>query len=229
MPDLSSLMQILSNWALPVLIAITFHEAAHAWAAWKLGDDIAYRLGRVSFNPLVHVDPVGTIVMPLICLLTPGGFLFGWAKPVPVFFGRLRKPKRDMVLVAFAGPAINFILAAVAAIAVNVLTRTPDSSVLDWLQTMCENAIFVNLILAFFNLIPIPPLDGGRIAVGLLPDFLSIPLGKLEKFGFMIIIGTFLVLPMLAETAGVQISFFHWLVLKPLLFVLPFFQFLAGG
>ncbi|MDA9008372.1 site-2 protease family protein [Alphaproteobacteria bacterium] len=228
MPDLLQIAERLSIWALPVLIAITLHEAAHAWAAHKLGDDTAHRMGRVSFNPLVHVDPLGTIVFPLLCVLMPGGFLFGWAKPVPVFFGGLRNPKRDMVLVAAAGPLVNFALAIVAAVGLNIFSRFTDSSIATWLVSMFEAAIIFNLVLAFFNLIPIPPLDGGRIAVGLLPMSLAKPLARLEKYGFMIIIGCFLLLPMLLEPAGINFSLFDWLVLKPLNFVLPLFEFIVG-
>ena len=229
MPDLIQLAERISIWAFPVLIAITLHEAAHAWAANKLGDDTAYKLGRVSFNPLVHVDPMGTILFPLICILLPGGFLFGWAKPVPVHFGRLRNPKRDMVLVAAAGPAVNFVLAMVAAIGYGVVNGFADSTIATWLTSMFEAAIIFNLVLAFFNLIPIPPLDGGRIAVGLLPMPFAKALAGLEKYGFMIIIGGFLLLPMLLERAGINFHPFDWLVWKPIEFVLPFFRFLIGG
>ena len=219
----------LSIWALPVLIAITLHEAAHAWAAYKLGDDTARRLGRVSFNPLKHVDPVGTILFPAICLLLPGGFLFGWAKPVPVIFAALRNPKRDMVLVAAAGPATNFALEIVAAVGFNIAARFTDSTIATWFVEMFQAAIIFNLVIAFFNLIPIPPLDGGRIAVGLLPMALAKPLANIEKYGFMIIIGTFLILPMLLEAAGIPFSPFEWLIWKPIQFVLPFFEFLVSS
>ena len=154
----------------PVVTAITLHEAAHGWMADRLGDDTARRLGRVSFNPISHVDPFGTLVLPGILLLLGSPFLFGWAKPVPVAFHRLRNPKRDMVWVALAGPGIN--IAAGASPRPCCCIRCGRCTTADlplWVCQNLENAIFVNIVLACFNMLPIPPLDGGRVLTGLLP------------------------------------------------------------
>src|SRR6202167_6477020 len=158
----------ISIWAIPALIAITFHEASHGDVAHLLGDDTAWRLGRVSFNPLKHIDPVGTILLPGILLLLRSPFLFGYAKPVPVNFRALRWPRRGMVLVAAAGPAMNIALAIIAALAFHLVRYLPDTVAL-WLAANLRNALLFNVVLAVFNLFPLPPLDGGRILVGLLP------------------------------------------------------------
>ena len=149
-------------WIIPVLVAITFHEAAHGLAAHLLGDDTAWRLGRVSFNPLKHIDPVGTILLPGILLLVHSPFLFGYAKPVPVNFRALRNPRRDMVLVAAAGPAMNIALAVVAALLFHLVGYLPPT-LAPWVTENLKNGLIINVVLAVFNLFPIPPLDGGRI------------------------------------------------------------------
>ncbi len=204
--DLSHTIYLFSIWALPVLIAITFHEAAHGWAAWKLGDDTAYRMGRVTFNPIKHIDPMGTLVIPGMLLAFGSPFLFGYAKPVPVAFGRLRNPRRDMVLVAAAGPAINIILACASAFLINLLFVLPASAA-NWTALVIEKSIIINLILATFNMIPIPPLDGGRIAVGLLPRSLAMPLARIEPMGFFIVLGLIFLLPMLGREFGMDLNF----------------------
>ena len=190
MPDLTVLAQQLAIWAIPVLFAVTVHEVSHGLAAQKLGDDTAARAGRLSFNPIRHVDPVGTVLIPALLLIFKAPFLFGWAKPVPVQFGRLRSPKRDMVLVAIAGPASNLVMAIgwAALLAVLVGFVTQPSGIEYLLAQMCIAGILINLVLMFVNLIPLPPLDGGRVAVGLLPQPLAGWLARVEPFGILILV-----------------------------------------
>ena len=182
--DLQKTLYTASTWILPVLIAITFHEAAHAYAAWKLGDDTAYRQGRVTFNPLKHVDPFGTILVPALLLLTASPFLFGWARPVPVAFHRLSHPRRDMALIAIAGPLTNVALAVVSALLFHILSSLPASTAA-WLGKTLYQSILLNLLLAVFNMLPIPPLDGSRIALSVMPGALARPYAKLERFGLL--------------------------------------------
>ena len=166
--DISTLMYSASIWVLPVVTAITLHEAAHGWVAWKLGDDTARRSGRVSFNPARHVDPFGTLILPGILLAMQAPFLFGYAKPVPVDFARLRRPRRDMILVAAAGPGINVAMAYLAGLLMYVTVLVPDVAA-PWLFQNLKNALLLNVVLAVFNLLPLPPLDGSRVVLGLLP------------------------------------------------------------
>ena len=196
----------ISIWLLPVLIAVTFHEAAHGFVAHVLGDDTAWRLGRVSFNPLKHIDPVGTVLLPALLLLLRAPFLFGYAKPVPVNFRALNNPRFGMVLVAAAGPGMNFLLATLAALALHLVGFVPAAAA-QWLLLNLENAILINIVLAVFNLFPLPPLDGGRIAVGLLPRELATPLSRLEPYGFPILIGLLFILPLLGSRLGLDFSF----------------------
>jgi Zn-dependent protease len=195
----------ISVWVVPLVIAITFHEAAHGFVAHHLGDNTAWDLGRVSFNPLRHIDPFGTVILPAMLLLSHSPFLFGYAKPVPVNFRALRNPRIGMVWVALAGPATNIALALVAALAFHVVGYLPADAA-QWLADNLKNAIVINVILAIFNMLPIPPLDGGRVAVGLLPRVLAAPLARLEPFGMLILIGILIVLPLAGAQLGLNLD-----------------------
>jgi Zn-dependent protease len=185
-----SIIQRIVIWALPILFAITVHEAAHGWVAAKLGDKSALMLGRVTLNPLKHIDPVGTIVVPLI-LLWLGGFIFGWAKPVPINPRNFKNPRKDMAITAAAGPLSNFIMALIWALIakIGVAMVAHGWSFAIPIQLMGSAGIMINLLLMFLNLIPLPPLDGGRIVAGLLPHNLALQYDKLERFGILILLG----------------------------------------
>ena len=186
--DIQNLLQTVLIYALPVLFAITVHEAAHGYAARHFGDNTAYMLGRITLNPIKHIDPVGTILMPIMLYFaTSGAFLFGYAKPVPVNFGHLRNPKRDMVWVALAGPASNFIQAIVWAVVMITLVGTGVEE--RFFLEMARAGVLVNLVMWAFNLFPVPPLDGGRILVGLLPWRQAQMVSRLEPYGFFIVMG----------------------------------------
>ncbi len=216
---------LFTTWAIPVIIAITFHEAAHGLVAHQLGDDTAWRLGRVSLNPIRHIDPFGTILLPGMLLLLGAPVLFGYAKPVPVNFGALRQPRRDTMLVAAAGPATNIALAVVASLAFHIVGYLPGTAA-EWLADNLRNALILNVMLAVFNLFPLPPLDGGRILVSLLPKPAALAVARLEPFGLLILIGLLIVLPLIGSQLGVDLSFVsHWLlaatraILRVILFV----------
>ncbi len=200
-----------SIWLLPILIAVTFHEAAHGFVARFLGDETASRLGRVSLNPLRHIDPFGTILLPGLLLLAQSPFLFGYAKPVPVNFRALRNPRIGMVLVAAAGPAMNLGLGIIAALSFHLVVYLPVIAG-QWVALNLKNALIINVILAVFNLFPLPPLDGGRIAVGLLPNVFAKPLAWLEPYGMAVLIGILIVLPLVGSQLGVDLSFVSHLI-----------------
>jgi Zn-dependent protease len=184
--DFNEIIRTVTIYALPVLFAITVHEAAHGYVARWFGDNTAYVAGRVTLNPFKHIDPMGTIVMPLLLYFaTQGAFLFGYAKPVPVNFGQLRRPKQQMVWVALAGPASNFIQAILWALLLIVLGASGVTE--DFWLKMCRAGIITNLVMWAFNLFPLPPLDGGRIVVGLLPRRLAWSFSRIEPWGFFIV------------------------------------------
>jgi Zn-dependent protease len=214
-------------YGVPLILAITLHEAAHGYAALSRGDDTARRAGRLSLNPLRHVDPLGTVLIPLMLIVFHAPFIFGYAKPVPVNFNALRNPRSDMVFVAFAGPLTNFILAFISAILFHILFVFPMNFALV-LKGMLEFSLLINVMLGVFNLLPIPPLDGGRVAVGLLPDFLARPLAQLERWGIFILFGGFIILPLVLSRIGIDFNPFE-LLLKDVIFtIVRFIARIAG-
>ena len=217
----------ISIWALPIILAITLHEAAHGFVAWRLGDPTARDLGRVTANPIKHIDPFGTIILPLLLYLSPAPFLFGYAKPVPVNSRNLGKPRRDSAIVAFAGPGSNLLLALISALLIHVASQVPGTTG-EWLVANLNNSIWVNLVLAVLNLLPLPPLDGGRIAVGLLPRPLAVPLARTERYGLFILIGLLFLLPWLGREIGYDIDIVAWVIVKPVMVLFDFVTALTG-
>ena len=218
----------LSVWVLPLIIAITFHEAAHGFVAHRLGDNTAFERGRVSFNPLKHIDPFGTLILPAMLLLSHSPFLFGYAKPVPVNFRALRNPRIGMVWVALAGPATNIALALSAAAAFHVLAFVPVSAA-QWVADNLKNALVINVVLAIFNMLPIPPLDGGRVAVGLLPGWLAVPLSRLEPFGMLILISILILLPLAGSQFGLNLDVISAILQKSTGFVIQLLLMVTGN
>ena len=190
--NISQALVQISILALPVLFAITLHEAAHGYVARHFGDLTAYQAGRISLNPLRHIDPIGTVLVPLMMFLT-AGFLFGWAKPVPVNFGRLRRPKQDMLWVAIAGPASNLFRAILWIMIAKLALSSGGGTAAAWFYAMSQAGITINVVLMVLNLIPLPPLDGGRVAVSLLPHPYSYRFAKIEPYGMFILIGLLLI------------------------------------
>jgi Zn-dependent protease len=197
-----SLLQILAVAAIPVLFAITLHEVAHGWVARRFGDRTAEMLGRLTINPLKHIDPIGTVIVPALALMTTG-FLFGWAKPVPVSIRNLRNPRRDMMLVAAAGPGSNILMAIFWAFFTKLITVSGlEGMTLQFFLTMGQIGVLINVILAVFNMLPIPPLDGGRVLSGLLPPRMSTRLDALEPYGLIVVLA---------------FIFFAWSYLRPII------------
>ena len=203
-----------SVWVVPVILAITLHEAAHGWVAWKLGDDTAYRRGRVSFNPIKHIHPVGTILLPALLLALRAPFLIGWARPVPVDTRRFDNPRRDMMLVALAGPGINLLLAVVSAWPLRWISLLPAGSQ-EWVADTLLRSVVINVILAVFNMLPLPPLDGGRVVTGLLPRPLAARYARLERVGLPLLLLLLIVLPLVGQSIGVDLNLLASTVLEP--------------
>lgn len=196
------MIETLTTWVIPLLLVIIVHEVAHGFVAMKLGDDTAYREGRLTLNPLPHIDLIGSILLPLLCWLSHSGFMFGWAKPVPVNFNRLNRPKRDMGLVAVAGPIANLLLSILFVIIGRFgIELLPRGNFFNWFMTNIQNGIAFSLVIGIFNLLPILPLDGGRILVSVLPLKYAIKYQSTEKYGFFVLIGVIL----LSQVSGINI------------------------
>jgi len=215
---MSEMILTASTWILPLLFAITLHEAAHGYVANMLGDDTAKRMGRLSLNPGRHIDPFGTVLLPLLLFVMKAPFLFGYAKPVPVNIRNLANPRRGMMWVALAGPGTNLTLAVISALLMHLVMVLPAMAQ-EWFVLNLVHSIQINLLLALFNMLPIPPLDGGRVAVGLLPEPLARPLARIEPYGMFILIGLIFVLPLLGGLIGQDWNIFVWVILPPMEFL----------
>ena len=226
--DLQKFLVAASVWVVPILLAVTLHEAAHGWVASKLGDNTAKAMGRVTFNPFKHIDLFGTILLPAALLIMSGGkYMFGFAKPVPVNFHNLRHPRRDMILVAAAGPGANMAIAFASALLLHLGVYAPEQYQA-WVTMNLFNSLWINVVFAVFNLMPLPPLDGGRIAVGLLPHPFSGWLARLERVGFLVLIFVLFILPWIGGKVGVELNVLWWLVGIPAQFLTDFIATVTG-
>jgi Zn-dependent protease len=213
--------------AIPVIVAITFHEAAHGYVALHFGDTTAKDEGRVTLNPLKHIDPFGTVLLPAVLYFT-AGFLFGYAKPVPVKFGNLRNPRWDMIWVAIAGPAMNILLAVVSAILLRIALTQGQTEESLFVQVLMAS-VYINAILAVFNMLPLPPLDGSKVVAPFLPIALARPYLEFERFGMLLLLLLIFILPMLAQRSGIDFDLLGILVLEPAQAVVRTILAMVGG
>ncbi len=226
MDMVSNLLTGIATWGIPLILALTLHEACHGLVANMLGDPTAKLQGRLTLNPIKHIDPMGTILLPLM-LLIMGGFLFGYAKPVPVVARNFKNPRRDMIWVALAGPGANILLAIIGILLFPILNIVPELMT-EFLQENLQNLIFINCLLATLNMLPLPPLDGGRVICGLLPLRASQKYNRIEPYGIFILVGVIFILPMLGNVLGLNINLGGFLIMEPAQYVAQFLVSIFG-